>query len=246
MRRRLAWLGGALVVAGGIVGLVLAFPSPKPSAADKMLKAKARVVKPQKHASFAPRAAGVIDTARGFIVDGVTGKNLDASWKFVAPKMRAGFTRRTWDHGPSLPFQLYPADLPRTRFNVTFSYTDEVAVRILLFARSKTKVRPRRIAFDLVERKYGHGANTRWLVSSFTPAPSANGDSGGSTASQAAVDKAVAEERHTSAVWLFVPLGIFGSLVVGLTLFFSIRAWRHRVAYRAYFENRQTSSWRPS
>jgi hypothetical protein len=238
------WLGGALVVAGGIAGLVLAFPSPKPTAADKMLKANALVIKTPKPRKFAPRAEPVLDAAKTFVVDGVTGKNLDASWSVIGPAMRQGFTRHSWDHGPNLPFQLYPADLKRTRFNVSFSYANEVAIRMLLFARPQAKVHPRRIAFDLVERKYGHGAQTRWLVSSFTPAPSADGQ--GSSSSVAAVDKAMAEQSRTSAVWLFLPLGIFAGLLIGLTLFFVIRSARHRAMYRAYFEDRQTSSWRPS
>jgi hypothetical protein len=246
MRRRLAWLGGLLLVAGAVAGLVIAFPGARPSAADKILNSKASIVRSPKQAKFAPRRGPVLHTARVFVVDAVAQKNLGASWKYVGPEMRMGFTKKSWVDGSSLPFTLYPADLPRTRFNLSFSYAGEVGIRLLLFARPHSSVRPRRITFDLVERKYGHGETTRWLVSSFTPAPSANGDGGGSGASQAAVDRAVAQERHTSTVWLLVPLGIFLALVLGLGVFFGIRSWRNAVAYRSYFEDRQRSSWRPS
>src|SRR5439155_17456575 len=114
-----------------------------------------------------------------------------------------------------------------------------------LFARPHAKVHPRRIAFDLIERKYGHGAKTRYRVSSFTPAPSADGESS-SGSSPDAVARAISKEGHTSAVWLLLPLGIFGGLLLGLIAFFGIRSWRNAAVYRAYFEDRQTSSWRPS
>ena len=246
MRRRFAWLGVLVLVAGAIAGLVLLFPGSKPWSAEKMLKAKASIVRTPKQRSFAPRAYPVLTTAREFVQDGVEGKNLGASWKYVGPAMRRGFTKRTWVHGSSLPFNLYPADLRKTRLNISFSYTTEVGVRLLLFARPHAKVTPRGIAFDLVERKYGHGPKTRWLVSSFTPAPTPGGDSVRSRATLGSAAAGADPTRHTSALWLFLPLGIFAGLLLGLIAFFSIRSWRNAAVYRAYFEDRQTSSWRPS
>ena len=241
MRRRLAWLGALMVVAGGIAGLVLAFPGAKPPAAEKMSTVPAQLERTPKHHVFAPRAPAVLKTASEFVATAVRGKHLAASWKLIAPKMKVGYTEHSWVHGPNLPFPLYPASVRRTRWHLSWSYPTEVGLRVYLFPRLHSRLH--QLAFDVVEREYGHGKNARWLISSFTPSPGGGGATGGSSSSSPGSGLYTRPPiRHAGAVWLLLPLGIFLGLLLGLGGFFGIRSWRNAATYRSYFNSRQSSS----
>lgn len=212
-----------------------------------MSNKRADIVHVPRHHSFDRKEAPqVLTAAKSFILTGVEQKDLAASWDVVAPSMKVGFTKEKWVRGNELPFPPYPADLPRARWQLSFSYPTEVGLRVALFPRPHSRIKP--IVFDIVERKYGHSGQTRWLVSSFTPAPSASGDFGGkSSFSPGSAETIAAPIHHTSTIWLILPFGVLvGGLIIGLGSFLAFRSWRNAAIYRAYVREHQRSSWRPS
>jgi hypothetical protein len=233
------WLGGAVVVAGAIAGLVMAFPGPKPSAASKLTNIKAEIVRNPKHHAFAPEAKVVIGVITTFIRYDVTEKHLNAGWDVVGPALRRGYTKRSWVHGNTLPFPAYPAYMPRSHWMLSFSYPGEVGLRLDLFPPPHMKIRP--LEYNILVRKYGHGKQSRWLVNDFTPAPQNGVSSGGGSAAGSGVNTKAPMTRSGRG-WLLIPIGIFGGLIIGLGLFFGIRSWRNAAYYRDYFRDRQTSS----
>lgn len=243
MRRRLAWVAGFAALVGLVVVLaVVVFPSSKPSAAEKLTKQKADIVHLPKHHTFDRKEAPlVLTTAKQFVNTAVRRRHLAASWKLVSPSMKQGISKHEWMKGTE-PFPPYPAYLPRARWNVSFSYPSEVGLRVALFPRWHSKVKP--VVFDVVERKYGHGSGTRWLVSSFTPAPSASGDFGSHSAfSPGSAATVGAPTRHVSSIWLILPFGVLvGGLILGLGSYLAYRSWRNAAIYRAYARDHQRSS----
>lgn len=248
MRRRLAWIGGLAAAVGLVVVVaIFVFPSSKPSAAEKMSNQRADIVHVPRHHSFDNREAPqVLASAKKFIRMGVEQKDLAGSWDVVAPSMKVGFTKEKWVKGSALPFPPYPADLVRTRWQLSFSYPTEVGLRVALFAKPSSKIKA--VVFDIVERKYGHGGQTRWLVSSFTPAPSGSGDFGGKSSFSPGSGVTVsAPIQHASPIWLILPFGVLvGGLIIGLGAFLAFRSWRNAAIYRAHVREHQRSSWRPS
>src|SRR5437899_5029205 len=118
--------------------------------------------------------------------------------------MKVGFSKRSWVKGDTLPFPPYPAYLPRARWQLSFSYPTEVGFRVDLFPKPNSRIKP--VVFDIVERKYGHSNQARWLVSSFTPAPSASGDFGShSSFTPGSASTVASPATHTSTIWLLLP-----------------------------------------
>src|SRR6266487_2702533 len=144
MRRRLLWIGAIAGLVGVVVILaVVVFPSSKPWSAAKMSNQKADIVHTPKHHRFDRREApAVLGAAKNFIRTAVAEKDLAASWNVVAPSMKVGFTKRSWVKGDALPFPPYPADLPRARWQLSFSYPTEVGIRVALFPKPQSKIKP--------------------------------------------------------------------------------------------------------
>jgi hypothetical protein len=253
MRRRLLWVSGFAGLAGLMVLLaVFVFPSSKPPPEAKISNKKADIVHiPKPHPFHQSEASAVLRTLRAFIATGVRGQHLSSAWQLMAPPLKTGFTKQKFMKGSELPYQIYPADPTRTRPPaLSFSYANEVGIRVSLFPRPNSNTRP--VVFDVVERKYGHGSDARWLVSSFTPAPSASGDFGsGKGATLASPGSGSGQNfknpiNHASTTWLLLPAGIFGGLLLGLAIFLTGRSLRNAALYRAYSRDHQRSSWRPS
>jgi len=247
IRRRFFWGGIFVLVAGGVAALVIAFPSPKPEKAEKVSNAPADIVNVPKNKSFHGRASDVLGVARAFVVTAVARHHMDASWKLTAPAMREGFTKRTWVKGdiPVVPFPVYTA-----RWQLSYSYAHEVGLRVVLFARPKAKVHA--VVFDMTLLQSKKKEGPPWLVSTITPAPSASGDfvenwaqivrgsnPGKSEKETEASPKVTAS--HSGTIWLLLPAGIFGLLLVVLATV-GIRSWRGAAAYKAYVRERQSSS----
>jgi hypothetical protein len=103
------------------------------------------------------------------------------------------------------------------------------------------------VVFDLTLQRFkGRDGSARWLVSSFLPAGSSGDDTGSGRLNPFAIGtQEPGPASHTSSTWLFLPLGIFGSLLLVLVVL-GIRGWRGARIYRAHVRERQISSSRPS
>jgi hypothetical protein len=242
MRRRLAWVGALVALAGLIAGLIIALPNPKAPKGAQVTNQKGDVVKVDRPHEFATRAYDVLTVARRFLLTAVERRHTGRSWDLAAPSMRHGYTRATWAKGdiPVPPFPVHEA-----RWHLGYSFKNEIELQVALFAKPQKHIRP--VVFDLTLRRFKGSGHDRWLVSSFLPTPDPSGDFGPppkrtAVSRQAAADQS---EAHASRMWLLFPAGIFGLLLVVVAALV-FRSWRGARVYRAHLKNRYTSSSRPS
>ena len=253
MRRRLAWTGAFILLAGLAAGLIVVFPSPGPRAADK-LSPGGTLVEPDIPASFAPRHDQVLAIAQQFIATAVARNHVEDSWELVCPEMKQGYTKTSWAKGdiPVVPFPVYVG-----KWHVSYSFEKEIDLQVALFAKPKAKLNP--VVFDLTVHPCGKKTGKRWLVSSFIPTPSASGDFGSSNANSVTkkgpnkyvpfaigVNEPRPLPHHSSSTWLLLPGGIVGGTILLVMGALGIRMVRGRRAYAAYVRERQISSSRPS
>jgi len=252
MRRRLAWTGAFVLLSGLVAGLIVAFPSPGPRAADR-LEPGGTLVEPDIPAAFAPRQTQVLSVAQRFITTAVARKHVEDSWELVCPAMKQGYSKAAWSKGdiPVVPFPVYLG-----KWHVSYSFKKEIDLQVALFAKPKAKLNP--VVFDLTVQPCGKGLGKRWLVASFIPTPSGSGDFGSSVSRVSAkganryvpfaigVNPPVPLPHHASSTWLFLPGGIVGGTLLIVFGFLGIRSVRGRRAYAAYVRERQISSSRPS
>jgi hypothetical protein len=244
MRRRLAWTGGFVLVAGVVAVLIVAFPSPGKRAGEK-LSPGGDIVKQEKPKSFAPEAGEVIGVARRFVMTAVARKHVEDSWELVCPEMKQGFTREKWAKGdiPVVPFPVFSG-----KWRLSYAVASEIDVQVALFARPKSRLKP--VVFDLTVQPCGQANGRRWLVSSFIPTPSASGDFGSRASRYNPFGIGTKNPKplpnHTSSTWLLLPAGIVGGTLFVVLGILGIRSIRGRRAYAAYVRERQMSSSRPS
>jgi hypothetical protein len=227
-RRRLIWVGAIAVVAAAVTGLVFAFPSPKPPPGSKISKQKAVLPKLPKPVAFAPKRKEVVKTAMTFVETAVARHNIGRSYDLVTPAMKAGETRSEWASGRDLPVIRYPAKL--AIWDLAYSYSDEVDVRVRLFA-SKNQIKPD--TFDITLHPVRQHGQTRWLVDSFLPTPGDGGGINNNPGLASVINPKQVNSQQIGKLWLVVPLAIF-LLLPAVLLGLGIRRWRSARIYRAY------------
>ena len=166
-------------------------------------------------------------TLDGFVNNAVKRENPEAAWKLVAPEMRAGVSRTSWDRG-NLPVYPYPAR--GTTFHswtVDSATANEVDFELMIPSRESKKDS---IQFNGTMKKL-HG---RWLVASFNPSATFSGSGTvvgphDFTAGANGGGKGVA---RLGSVWIALPAALIG-LAILLLLGFVLYIWvRNRRAYR--------------
>lgn len=245
MRRRLAWGAAFAAAAGSVAALVVLFPSPSPSKEAEVSTVEGDIVLPDKPHPFVTRKKDVLDVASRFVVTAVERRHVEDSWDLAAPSLKKGFTKRKWAKGtiPVVPF--YPVDYARWR--VSYSFEKEVDLLVALFPPVKKGVK-RRIptVFDITLQRFQRNGQPRWLVSSFLPRAAgpddfeATGPPIPGSGTNAAGEKLV-ERPGASLLWLLVPGGILGLLILAMGIV-GLTGLRDRLAYRAYVRERQSSS----
>jgi hypothetical protein len=166
LRRRLFWGGLFILVAGGVAGLVLAFPSPSPEKGAKMTTIEGDVVQQPKGHSFAPRRGEVLAVARRFLLTAVTRKHTAASWDLVTPSLKSGYTRKTWAKGdiPVVPF-LGPIGVASIK--VDLSYSREALLEVFVLPKAGYDAKGQIFFMNL--KKIGTGRKAHWVVDSWSP-----------------------------------------------------------------------------
>jgi hypothetical protein len=166
-----------------------------------------------------------------FVNHAVKRTDTGAAFDVVAPEMRPGINRKQWAHG-DIPVYPFPARGTTHPWNILYVTRDEVGLELQLIPRERvTKQGP--IIFHIYLRPVRGG---RWLVDSFMPvatlaplgakkskvlsvrdfSPGASGD--GKSASPGQI----------SRVWLLVPFGVFGLVLVVLAAWAVVRGIRNR------------------
>jgi hypothetical protein len=232
-RRRFALLGVLLAV-GLTVGLSLAFlRNTVPAKKDKFTKGAPRVEQKDVAARHDRRErTSALAVATEFLRTAVLREHIDRSWSITEPSLRAGYTRRAWDNGNSLPFP--PYHFAQARWRPDYSYRNSIGLEVALFPAKTEHQRPTVFYLDL--KRHGRGRHEHWLVSTFVPAPEE-----GSTPVPASAGSTLhitlaqtTGKPPLSAAWLLVPLSAL-SLIVLLPLALAIRGLvRNRRAARAY------------
>jgi hypothetical protein len=181
-QRIIFWLALA-VLAVGIVVLVIKLVggSDKTSTApDRGFKAELPTTQPQAATSpplvnangVSVRSYKELDpeiktTIRRFVLGAVAGQNYADSWKVIAPKMKSGYTARTWttsDSHPIVPFPVYQFD--HSDFTLKRATKSQILVDIRIKPKPSAHMRQQPFRIELVP--LGSGAQ-RWVVSYWAP-----------------------------------------------------------------------------
>jgi hypothetical protein len=169
-----------------------------------------------------------IDT---FVNHAVTRAKPAAAFDVVAPEMRPGISRKTWAKGGDLPVYPFPARGKTHPWNVLYVTKAEVGLELELIPRAGATGGP--IIFHIYLRPVRGG---RWLVDSFMPvatlAPIGKGKSQVRSVRDfspgSAGDGQVASPGQIGRIWLLVPFGIVGLLLVAVAVWGVGRAIRNR------------------
>jgi hypothetical protein len=231
-RRRLAWTvvlaGGATVAVVGAVEL----GNTGHSAATRIDRSKpAWVYTEPTHLQLTKaERLQLYDTAARFVATAVRREHLDSAWPLLAPEMRAGQTRKSWDTGFNnvVPFK---ADGIQS-WNILYSYDGDVALDLSLIHRGSNADNWAGKTFT-IELKLSPSTN-RWLVASWVP----KGVGGGGTLSPTRRAGPLPPEvkPEVSAKWLLAPAALLGSLLLALAAWGVRGVVRTRRASRRYAE----------
>jgi hypothetical protein len=163
-QRRFVWISGLVLVVGGLAALI-AFvwtgPKEKPVA---FTPKPAQVTPKEKTVPFDPRAKEI---GERFIETAVQRKNLEESYRLVAPSMRDGFTLEQWKTG-RIPVIPYPADTSRAApVKIDYSYKNKALLVVLLLPKHGVDMKPQTFLLGL--SAFGRGKNRHWLVDYWAP-----------------------------------------------------------------------------
>jgi len=227
-RRRFAWTGSLLLLAGGITFSLIHWSNTSHYRELMPRPGKPQVVQAPKRISFAlAKREGVLKVASQFVDTAVKREHVDQSFDLATPALRTGFTRKTWAQG-DIPVQPYPLSI--AKYQLEGSFSDEVWLQVAVFPDKKHKsLVP--TTFDLVLKPFGQGKARHWLVDSWAHTGYLNIP----TAPEGAKDTTVVEYKSgVSQWWVLLPVSAFG---LGLVLLASIAVrgwWRGSRAMKRY------------
>jgi hypothetical protein len=227
-RRRIGWLTVAVVLAGLVTVAVTKYSNTGKSNATPLIDKPATVyrVPARMHLSKQDRNELFAVTSR-FVMTAVRRKHLDSAWSMLAPEMKAGQTRKSWDTGFNnvIPFNANGIGL----FSILYAYQNDVAVDTGLVSGKGSGWAAKTFTIEL---KRSPGRAHQWLVASWVP----KGIGGGGTLSPSRTAGPPPPPFHSklSARWLMAPLVFFALLVVFLTVWGLGGTIRGRRAARRY------------
>jgi hypothetical protein len=218
-RRRLARLGGALLVLGAAVTAIVVFSDSTRPPEEKLRPGPAQQVAREVRLTVDMRR-GIDRTLAEFVPAAVARENPTRAWDLAGPGLRAGGTLRQWQAG-QLPVHPYAyAEKGLRDWTLIYAHSDRVAIDLMLFPRRSSPEGPIAFGIDLVPGKSG------WLVDSIFPAAiwSGKGERPFVTGAQdftgkfgskkSTYDKPKLPEARLSPVWLLVPGMILGACLV--------------------------------
>ena len=175
--RYLLWFGAAVFAVGALVLVfTLADGSDKTSSKPDpgfhpQLPAKSVPLKNSQGVTiktYSQLDDDVRQAVRTFIETAVARKNLDQSWRVVAPELRAGYTFAEWKRAKELPIIPYPGvDTKHVNYYLDYASTKEILVEVGLAGKPGVSTRP--VTFQLELVPIGSRNNYRWMVDSWMP-----------------------------------------------------------------------------
>jgi hypothetical protein len=226
-RRRLAWSGAAVGIAGGLVALGVLYPGVEPRP-EVFSNEPAKVIRTPKNVPLTPEVRREsLAAAERFIMTAVRREDLGASFDLVHPSLRQGISRDAWMRG-EIPIVPFPVE--STRFFFDYSHPDWVGWRVHLYPEVGSQLRASLFYIDL-----RRGADRRWRVSNWSPASmaasTAAGSAAGSGANPFAIGRAAGTdaESRLSPAWLIAP-AVFLALGLAAVAWVVLRDWRRTAA----------------
>jgi hypothetical protein len=238
LRRRFAWTVGLLVALAALAAGLAALPNrspeiPKASAVAEPEPAAVAPVRDRRVRLAAADRRAIGDLLARFVPTAVERRHPEAAWNLVTPALRRGLTRAEWASGnlPVFPYQTRAKQFDGG-WRMHWVRRNEVSFDLFL---PPTRGAAYAVTYTLVVRRFG----PRWLVDSAVPSATiaASGQSPKVTGQgDFGPTMGTTDTRgRLSALWLVVPLGLTGALIVGLPLGLALVNWRrHRRALAAY------------
>jgi len=230
-RRRFAWLGVFVLLAGGVAIAVVLLPgahnNQEVEPTGTALPQTVAIQKPTRVTAAERRA--VDRTLSAFVKTALTRADPAAAWNLVTADMKGGVSRKEWNSG-TLPVAPFPAQVPkRLSWDVLSSYADDLTLDLLLQPRRGTHTGA--IAFTVeMQRDKKTG---RWLIASMTPqhifSPAPTQPVRTST-KPVSVPQVKIINGALSLWWLVVPAGVL-TLVVLIPAAVLMNNWRRNRAF---------------
>jgi hypothetical protein len=171
-----------------------------------------------------------------FIDTAVLRRRVDRSWVITTPKLHQGLTRKQWDTG-NIPVTPFPAAAVGTvKYRLDFSGEYVVYLKVAILPKPTSSLDGQ--AFDLGLARNGRLDDHSWLVDYWVPSGIGVPATPKALAAHGGVDTQRVKSRLPVA-WIFVPVGLFVGLLLGLPLAIFGRHWlRARRAMRDYQRER--------
>ena len=162
LNRALPWIAGAVLLLG-----VLAFwqtraePSKTP---ETFSNQPARNVAADKPVPLPPEARQI---AVQFIKTAVVRKNLRQAWTISGPGIKQDLSLREWMTGniPVVPY--LDAAVNQSPVKVDWSFPNDVSLQVVMQPKQGSKEKPQ--VFYIGLKKFGSGAQAKWLVDYWAP-----------------------------------------------------------------------------
>ena len=232
-RRRLAWIGSFVVLAGTVSFLGIHFANTGHNLNSPFLPGPVQrpPARPKSDPFTASERRQVRAVAVQFISTAVFRKNIGASWEITSPALRQGFTREAWARG-SIPIVPYPENAIQTvRWRLNYSFVDRVGLKVAFYPKPGAGIA--RQVFDIELLDVGAAAKHRWIVSDWTP--SGGPQIAAATAPGAPQVVVGPQKGMVRAIWLLAPVGLIVGSLFGLLAWLALRGWiRQTRANRAY------------
>jgi hypothetical protein len=166
-----------------------------------------------------------------FVNHAVKRSNPAAAFDVIAPEMRPAMTRKAWARG-DLPVYPFPARGTTHPWNVLYVTREEVGLELQLMPRAGSKEGP--IIFHI----YLRPAGKRWLVDSFMPVATLAPLDAKKTKVRSVRDYSPQNAggvslggggpHRLSSIWIALPFGLIGAVLVGFSVWGLARVVRNR------------------
>ena len=162
-QKALPWAAGA-ILALGVITFLQVLNSPKDDDPTSASGGPAQLINEPKTVPPSREARGAVAQ---FINTAVARKNLAQAWKISGPEIKAGLTRKQWMSGeiPVIPYDI--GSVGRAPVRLDWSYPREVGFTVSLLPKDGSSEKPQ--TFNITVKKYGKGANAKWLVDYWAP-----------------------------------------------------------------------------
>ena len=162
LNRALPWIAGAVLLVG-----VLAFWQTQvrsDSTQESFSNKAATDVAAEKTVPLPPEARQI---AVRFIKTAVVRKNLRQAWAISGPGIKQDLTLREWMTGeiPVVPY--LDAAVNESPVKVDWSYPNDVSLEVLMQPKKGSTEKPQ--VFFIGLKKFGSGADAKWLVDYWAP-----------------------------------------------------------------------------